>query len=109
MRLAGRVLLAVLWMGMICGVTGAFSGNRADASECRVGFEKSHHAPPAIESAPVSAATSSADEWIAAPVIGVALRTSLGTRVALPRASRAITLASETALDQRPPPRYLLA
>lgn len=104
MRVAGRVLLAVLWMGLICGVAGAFSGIRADASDGGVGLHKSHHAQPAIESAPLSAATSSADERINAPVIGVALRASAGTRIAFPRASRTIALAAETALDQRPPP-----
>lgn len=109
MRVAGRILLAVLGMGLICAVAGAFSGSRADASERGVGFHKPHHAPPAIESTPASVATSSADEWIAAPVIGVTLRTDLSTRVALPRTSHAIAAAAETALNQRPPPRYLLA
>jgi|SRR5580693_3370488 len=109
MRVAGRVLLAVLWMALICGVTGAVSGSRADASEGGVGFHKPHHAPPAIEAAPVNAATSSSDKRIAAPVIGVALRTSFAARIAFLRPSRAIALAAETALDQRPPPRNLLA
>jgi hypothetical protein len=107
MRVAGRVLLAVLWMALICGVSGAVSGSRVEASGG--GFHKPHRAPPAIEAAPVNAATSSADERIAAPIIGVALRPSFGARIAFPRPSPRIALATETALDQRPPPRNLLA
>jgi hypothetical protein len=109
MRVAGRILLAVLAVGLICAIADAFPGSRVSVSAGGAGVHKPHHAPPAIESAPVSAATSSVDEWVVAPVIGAALRASFGARIAFPRTSRATALAAEIALDQRPPPPHLLA
>src|SRR5580704_4774298 len=108
MRVAGRFLFAMLCMVLICGTIGAFSGGRVDFPGCEAAFHKPHHPSAAIETAPVSAAASSMDERIAAPVTGFAPRVGFGTRVADHRTSRAIAPASEIALDQRPPPRTFL-
>jgi hypothetical protein len=109
MRVAGRFLFAVLCVVLICGAIGALSGGGAGFPRRGSAFHKPHHLPPAIETAPVSAATSSTDEWIVAPRTGVDLQLSFGTRVAARRSSRAIAPALEAALDQRPPPRTFLA
>jgi hypothetical protein len=108
MRVAGRILSAVLWMALICGVIGAFSSTHADAREGGNAFHKPFHPTPAIESTPVAAATSFTDEYIAAPATGVAVRIRFCARAAVLRTTRVIALVAETALDQRPPPPTLL-
>jgi len=109
MMRAGRFLFAVLCIVLTCGAIGAISGSRADLAERGAAFHKPHHPPPDIETAPVSAAASSADEWIAASVTGVAEQVSFAARIAARRTSRAIAPAPKTALDQRPPPHTLPA
>jgi hypothetical protein len=109
MRVAGRFLFVALCMMLIVGVIGAFSGNRADVLERGAALQNPQHAPPTIEPPPVSAATSSGDEWAAAPVVGFVLHVDLTVRAAAQRTSRAIALTPETALSQRPPPHTLFA
>jgi hypothetical protein len=109
MRNGGRILVAVFCLVLVCSAIGALSGGRADFSERGTTFHKPHQPLQAIETAPVGAATSSADELIAAPGTGRVLRLSFGTRVVTQQTSRVIVPALETALDQRPPPRASLA
>ena len=109
MRIVSRVLLAVLGMGLICGAIHAFPGSSAAFLERGTTFHKPHYPSLAIETAPVSATTSSPCALIAAPGTGCVLRDTFGTPVATRRRIRAIAPSPETALDQRPPPHSLLA
>jgi hypothetical protein len=109
MRAAGRTLLTLLWVGLICGAIGASSRSCPPAAEGATGFHQPVHPAPSIEAAPVNAGTSSADEWIGASATGVALNVSVHARLAAPRNSCVITPAPETALYQRPPPRELFS
>jgi hypothetical protein len=106
MRAAGRTLLTLLWVGLICGAIGASSRSCPPAAEGATGFHQPVHPAPSIEAAPVNAGTSSADEWIGASETGVALNVSV---LAPSRNCRVITLTPETALYQRPPPRTLFS
>jgi hypothetical protein len=109
MRVAGRTLLTLLWIGLICGVIGASSRSCPLDAEGSAGFHQPVHPPPSIEAASVNSGTSSADDWIGASDAVVALNVCVHAHLVVARNSRAITLTPETALYQRPPPRTLLA
>jgi hypothetical protein len=109
MRAAGRFLITVFCLVLICGAIGSRSRSRLDVPERGTTFHQPYHQQPAIETPLVNTATSFADERIAALVTGVVLRTASSTRFAARRSSRATVPAPETALDQRPPPHSLLA
>jgi hypothetical protein len=109
MRIAGRVMLAVLWLGLMCGLAGAFSGTPSPAPEGGGGFHKPLPAPPAIETAPAATATSHGDWSVHQSGITTGVFVSYRFYLALSMVDRVIAIVVETALYQRPPPHNLLA
>jgi hypothetical protein len=109
MRIAGRFMVAVLWMGLMCSLAGAFSGARRPIPESGSTFHKPLPAPLAIETAPAATTTSPGDPSTVAAETGIAIPSRGHAPVAASRSNRVTGLVAGTALHPRPPPRYLLA
>jgi hypothetical protein len=102
-------MLAVFWLGLMCGLAGAFSGPLASAPEGGGGFHKPLPAPLAIEAAPAATATSHGDGSVHPSAATTVVTVCCSSHAALPFANRGNGIVVENALNQRPPPHNLLS